>query len=247
MATVDIEPTELSGSPKSRERANLQSTGTRKWLTKWEDRFGTDSWTCPQIRHSRFTDGLPASDVSSYEEQLVCQSVDRDGVGAGRTVDGILLPFDCCVVTAEYAEKQPYNEELEEWPGGCGRVVNGLVNGAWTVIPISQVQYTLTKYFVYNPLNASIVINYVDHVNTEGNWKRQFGRGTLKFNYPSITQFYDTTMGTLLQKIVFNFTYDPYGWNRYPVDGNWVDLPIQLYPYGSFDILTNPALGMTIP
>jgi hypothetical protein len=223
MATIDFEPTELIESRESVQGLRRQSTGKRVWLCKWEDRFG--SWV-PTPNVTQYTDGIDSSDIGGFESKLYAKAVTRKGVGAGRIFGEITLPYDCCMVTVEYAERNTVGSETIS-TNGTGHVITITQSGETKNISLPLGIIEINKTILMGTGHLALWFSGIGKVNT--NACRGFDAGTLRFEWPPVKQYYESSIGADVEEVKFRLAHNPYGWNNINVDGVWVPSPIQLY------------------
>jgi hypothetical protein len=230
---IEVKETRLS------EEIPKNSTGERHWLCKWEDRFGT--WV-PRPKKSIYTEDIPTPDVSAFENRLVAQRIKRKGVGVGKTVGGVKVPFDCCVVSVYYAERQAFGGTPEEdWTGSVkfeeisdGRFwEDGTPCDVPINIPIPQAVWRVKRYFVHHPTRRVAILSKMGQVNRYA--FMGFRAESLRFDYPQIRTYPDDERGCLLDEVVFTFTFAPMthqvSWRR----GRWMRTNIPFYASNDFN------------
>lgn len=242
MPAVEL-PYELYDTREER-RSIRGSTGTRKWLCKWEDRYG--SWL-PALRRGKFTDGTEDAGSGTPADRLIVVGYDFNGVGAGRVIQpsGIKLPFDCCEVTVHYADTLGFDASPRERWSGAAHMINVAVGRTWPDgtpcdIPIMRVVpqacWEFVRFFEHNPNRRAGLLSKMGQVN-QYTW-RTMPPETVRFDYPEITTDYDDAVGTQVDCCTFKFTVNPNGWNVVWKDGVFVrPSGPPIYPLGDFEVM----------
>lgn len=214
------------------------STGQRSWLCKWEDRNG--SWV-PVPKRTRYSEGITEGSAD-WEKRLVCTNVKRQGVGAGKTIAGKAYPFDCCVVTAHYADVEAYDSDPEESIDGGMKVIEvgkgrTLPDGTPISIPIYQTvptgTYRMSRYFVYHPARKRGLLEKLGTVNRYS-W-RGFRAETMRFDCANVDTRWDDSRNCFMDNVVLTFSFDGAGHNYIYENGVWVRPMPLLCPLISFN------------
>ncbi len=243
MADVTL-PMELYDSRETEHARGRTSTGRRQWLCSWEGRYDVVT-----EGRSKYTDGINAADYCEQDDRLICVRVHHKGVGAGKTVGGVTLPFDGAVVTAQYADVQQlvlgyqdaapddhYESSQITIPAGQGRVYeDGTVVDDLVPMQITLVHWTTRRFFVASRYLRQSILDARDKVNS-----MQFGEypaQTLKFDGARINHRLDPETGLLIMEVTYQFTSFPPGWNRNWVNGRWQLVSPPIYATTNFNLL----------
>lgn len=237
-------PMELYDSRRVKRARGRASTATRRWLCSWDDRYDYDLLPCEG--KSKYTDGISSSDKSSADDRLICVSVDYEGVGAGKTVGMVTLPFDGCLVTAQYADVQQlvlgYQESAldEEWEGthitvpvGSGRIYeDGTPCDDLVQMLVNMTVWRTKRFFLYTPWMRKSILEKSNTVNRLQ--YQQYSAETLRFDGARIRKRYDDELGALIMEVHYQFTEFAPGWNKRWVNGRWQRISPPLYNYSNF-------------
>ena len=239
-----MEPVELFDSRKVIRARGRGSTGIRKWLCDWSDRYNYNKLPCEGV--SKYTDGIPDTDKCPADDRLICVKIEYEGHGPGYTAGGVTYPHAVCEVTAHYAEVDnivvgyqaiAVNDEWEGThitiPVGSGRTFDdGTPCDEFMQAIIPMTTWTARRYFLYSENVRENIVSKQGHVNNAA--FLTYPAETLRFDTARMVMRWHENLGALILEVTFRFSYFPPGWNKRWVNGAWRSVNPPLYPSTSF-------------